>query len=61
MVHVAISDEARKRAAHDIPGLHVFDATRDLAVENAGNHLKCGAIGKPDRNRGLGSCLLFIG
>ena len=35
VVHVAISDEARKKAAHDILGLHVFDAARDLArMEN---------------------------
>ncbi len=30
VVHVAISDEARKKAAHDILGLHVSDAARDL-------------------------------
>jgi hypothetical protein len=35
VVHVAISDEARKKAAHDILGLHVSDAARDLArMEN---------------------------
>ena len=35
VVHVAISDEARKKAAHDILGLHVADAARDLArMEN---------------------------
>ena len=35
VVHVALSDEARKKAAHDILGLHVSDAARDLArMEN---------------------------
>ncbi len=35
VVHVAISDEARKKAAHDILGLHVSDAARDLVrMEN---------------------------
>ena len=35
VVHVAISDEVRKKAAHDILGLHVSDAARDLArMEN---------------------------
>jgi hypothetical protein len=35
VVHVATSDEARKKAAHDILGLHVSDAARDLArMEN---------------------------
>jgi len=35
VVHVAISDEARKKAAHDILALHVSDAARDLArMEN---------------------------
>ena len=35
VVHVAISDEAIKKAAHDILGLHVNDAARDLArMEN---------------------------
>ena len=35
VVHVAISDEAQKKAAHDILGLHVSDAARDLArMEN---------------------------
>jgi len=35
VVHVAISDEAIKKAAHDILGLHVSDAARDLArMEN---------------------------
>jgi len=35
VVHVAISDEARKKAAHDILGLHASDAARDLArMEN---------------------------
>jgi len=35
VVHVVISDEARKKAAHDILGLHVSDAARDLArMEN---------------------------
>jgi len=35
VVHVAISDEAVKKAAHDILGLHVSDAARDLArMEN---------------------------
>ena len=35
VVHVAISDEARKKAAHDILGLHVSDGARDLArMEN---------------------------
>jgi len=35
VVHVAISDEAIKKAAHDILGLHVADAARDLArMEN---------------------------
>ena len=35
VVHVVLSDEARKKAAHDILGLHVSDAARDLArMEN---------------------------
>jgi len=35
VVHVAISDEAIKKAAHNILGLHVADAARDLArMEN---------------------------
>ena len=35
VVHVAISDEAAKKAAHDILSLHVADAARDLArMEN---------------------------
>jgi len=35
VVHVALSDEAVKKAAHDILGLHVSDAARDLArMEN---------------------------
>lgn len=35
MVHVAISDEAGKKAAHGIMSLHVEDAARDLArMEN---------------------------
>jgi len=35
VVHVAISDEVIKKAAHDILGLHVSDAARDLArMEN---------------------------
>jgi hypothetical protein len=35
VVHVAMSDEAIKKAAHDILGLHVSDAARDLArMEN---------------------------
>jgi hypothetical protein len=35
VVHVAVSDEAQKRAAHDILGLHASDAARDLArMEN---------------------------
>jgi len=35
VVHVVISDEARKKAAHDILGLHASDAARDLArMEN---------------------------
>jgi len=35
VVHVALSDEAMKRAAHDILALHVADAARDLArMEN---------------------------
>jgi len=35
VVHVAISDEARKKASHDILSLHVSDAARDLArMEN---------------------------
>jgi len=35
VVHVAISDEAMKKAAHDVMGLHVADAARDLArMEN---------------------------
>ena len=35
VVHVVISDEARKKAAHDILNLHVSDAARDLArMEN---------------------------
>ena len=35
VVHVVISDEAGKKAAHDILGLHVSDAARDLArMEN---------------------------
>jgi hypothetical protein len=35
VVHVAISDEAVKKAAHDILGLHVSDAARDLSrMEN---------------------------
>ena len=35
VVHIAISDEARKKAAHDILGLHASDAARDLArMEN---------------------------
>jgi len=35
VVHIAISDEAIKKAAHDILGLHVSDAARDLArMEN---------------------------
>ena len=35
VVHVAMSDEARKKAAHDILGLHVSDAARDLVrMEN---------------------------
>jgi len=35
VVHVALSDEAQKKAAHDILGLHVSDAARDLArMEN---------------------------
>jgi len=36
VVHVVMSDEARKKAAHDILGLHVSDAARDLArMENS--------------------------
>jgi hypothetical protein len=35
VVHVAVSDEAQKRAAHDVLGLHASDAARDLArMEN---------------------------
>ena len=35
VVHVALSDEAMKRAVHDILALHVNDAARDLArMEN---------------------------
>lgn len=35
VVHVALSDEAMKKAAHDILGLHVGDAARDLSrMEN---------------------------
>ena len=35
VVHVVMSDEARKKAAHDILGLHVSDAARDLGrMEN---------------------------
>jgi len=35
VVHVAISDEARMKAAHDILALHTADAARDLArMEN---------------------------
>lgn len=35
VVHIAVSDEARKRAAHDVLGLHASDAARDLArMEN---------------------------
>jgi hypothetical protein len=35
VVHVAMADEARKKAAHDILGLHTSDAARDLArMEN---------------------------
>jgi len=35
VVHVALSDEALKKAAHDILALHVADAARDLArMEN---------------------------
>ena len=35
VVHIVVSDEARKKAAHDILGLHVSDAARDLArMEN---------------------------
>ncbi len=35
VVHVAISDEALKKAAHDVLSLHVADAARDLArMEN---------------------------
>ena len=35
VVHIAVSDEAVKRAAHDIIGLHAADAARDLArMEN---------------------------
>jgi hypothetical protein len=35
VVHVALSDEAMKKAAHDILGLHVSDASRDLSrMEN---------------------------
>lgn len=35
VVHVVISDEAAKKAAHDILGLHVEDAARDLVrMEN---------------------------
>jgi len=35
VVHVVISDEARKKAAHDIMSLHTADAARDLArMEN---------------------------
>ena len=36
VVHIVMSDEARKKAAHDILGLHVSDAARDLArMENS--------------------------
>ena len=35
VVHIAVSDEARRKAAHDILGLHASDAARDLArMEN---------------------------
>ena len=35
VVHIVISDEARKKAAHDILGIHAADAARDLArMEN---------------------------
>jgi hypothetical protein len=35
VVHIAVSDEARKKAAHDILGLHASDAARDLSrMEN---------------------------
>lgn len=35
VVHVVVSDEAGKKAAHDILGMHVSDAARDLArMEN---------------------------
>jgi len=35
VVHVAVSDEAQKRAAHDVLGLHASDAARDLVrMEN---------------------------
>ena len=35
VVHIVMSDEARKKAAHDIMGLHASDAARDLArMEN---------------------------
>jgi len=35
VVHIVVSDEARKKAAHDVLGLHASDAARDLArMEN---------------------------
>ena len=35
VVHVVLSDEARRKASHDVLGLHVSDAARDLArMEN---------------------------